>query len=318
LRVIFVPQYPTPNRYQEWWFTELPKEFKKGGFEVITLGKRYAERMASRRGHLEHFAPVSMAIEFELRQVAEYITEGPQPDDILFLADISFPGIFCSSLYHYQPPRMFAFCHATSVNTYDYFWDFHRSKFPVETAHASLFEKVFVGSKYHQDKLGWENTEVTYLPFPSYVRIKGYPRKYEIVSASRPTKQKVDSELEAEVEEKFGTKIVRKSTNNWKDYYEFLSQSKVLLITAHEDTFGYQIVDAILNGCIPIARNSFAYPELLGRDYLYSNTEELFDTLDRALWGLLPVPKLKCEKEMKNFYSNIIKIMKGEVINARF
>lgn len=310
-RIIFVPQYPTPMRYQEFWFTSLPREFRRAGFEVITLGENYAEMMAHRRGDVAHFAPVRMAIEFELRQIEEYSTMKINPDDILFLSDISFPGIFCSVLYHYEVPRMFAFCHATSLNYLDYFADAVESKFPVETAHSLLFEKVFVGSQYHKDKLRWPNTEVTYLPFPPLPTFQKETKIYNIVSASRPTKQKVDSELEAEVEEEFG-EIVRKNTYSWEEYYKFLGQSKVLLISAKEDTFGYQIVDAILNGCIPIARNSLAYPELLQREYLYNNKEDLFDLIEAALWGMLPVPKLKCKKEMNNFYSNIIKTMKGD------
>jgi len=309
-RIIFVPQYPTPNRYQEWWFSKLPYEFEKAGFEVLTLGMEYAEMMSCRRGDIAHFAPVRMAIEFETEQVREYSALKMNENDILFLADISFPGIFCSALYHYQPPRMFAFCHATSINILDYFEGLSWSKFPVERANSLLFEKVFVGSQYHKDKLQWSNTEVTYLPFPPFKTFKNETKIYDIVSASRPTKQKVDSELENLVEGKFG-KIVRKDTYSWEEYYQFLGQSKVLLISAHEDTFGYQIVDAILNGCIPIARNSLAYPELLAREYLYNDKNELFGLLDRALWGLLPLPKLKCEKEMKNFYKNIIKTMKG-------
>jgi len=310
-RIIFVPQYPTPNRYQEWWFWKLPEEFRRAGFEVIVLGENYADMMSRHRGKFDQFAPIRMAIEFETRQISEYTTIKINPDDILFLADISFPGIFCSALYHYQTPRMFAFCHATSINTFDYFWVNADSKFPIETAHSSLFEKVFVGSHYHKDKLQWPNTEVTYLPFPPIQTFQKETRIYDIVSASRPTPQKVDSDLEAKVEKEFG-EIIRKETNSWEEYYKFLAQSKVLLITAHEDTFGYQIVDAILNGCIPIARNSLAYPELLAREYLYNNREELFDLLEKALWGLMPLPRIKCKKEMNNFYSNIIKTMKGE------
>jgi len=51
--------------------------------------------------------------------------------------------------------------------------------------------------------------------------------------------------------------------------------SKILLITAHEDTFGYQIVDAIINGCVPLARNDLAYPELLPKEYLYNDIKIL-------------------------------------------
>ncbi len=310
-RIIFVPQYPTPNRYQEFWLWKFIEEFRRAGFEVITLGNQYIDSMRRHRGDTSNFSPINDSIELESRQIAEYMTMKIDESDILFLSDLSFPGLFCNALYHKKPKRMFAFCHATSLNRFDYFEDVRYSKFSVETAHSLLFEKVFVGSQYHKDKLGWTNTEVTYLPFPPYTGVSNDPKIYDIVSASRPTKQKVDSELERQVEKEFG-QIVRKETKTWEEYYEFLSQSKVLLISAFEDTFGYQIIDAVMNGCIPIARNSLAYPEILPQNYLYSDKEELFEILDRALWGDLNVPVILCQEKMDNFFGNIITEMKGD------
>jgi len=309
MRIIFVPQYPTPNRYQEWWFWKFPEEFKKAGFEVLTLGEMYAESMVHRRGDPAWFSPINMAIELETEQIREYCTVTFRPDDILFVADLSFPGIFCNALYHYQPNKMFAFCHATSLNKYDIFESVITTKFPVESAHAEMFRKVFVGSHYHANKLKWFNTCVTSLPAPDHVEcFENETKIYDIVSASRMGKQKVDIELETKVEQKFGP-ISRKNTNCLEDYYHFLGESKVLLITSHEDTFGYQIVDAINNNCIPIARNGLSYPELLPNEYLYNNEKELFILLEKALWGLLPVPKLLCKDAMNNFFNKIIKEM---------
>jgi len=309
MRIIFVPQYPTPNRYQEWWFWKFPEEFRAAGLEVIVLGKDYAERMAIRRGNKENFSPINDAIEFESRQLAEYCTMQFRPDDMLFLADLSFPGIFCGGLYHYRPKKMYAFCHATSLNKLDIFESVRSSKWPVESAHASLFDKIFVGSKYHARKLLWKNVVVTSLPGPDHIKRGTSETKiFDIVSASRPGKQKVDFELEESVAHKFGP-IIRKNTETSEEYYKFLGKSKVLLITSHEDTFGYQIVDAINNNCIPIARYDLSYPELLPASHLYRDKEELFGLLDRALWGLLPLPKLKCKDAMNNFYNKIIKEM---------
>lgn len=316
MRIIFVPQYPTPNRYQEWWIWKFREEFEKAGFDVKTLGGGYVNMMKQHRGDPANFSPINSAIDLETQQIKEYCNIIFQPDDILFVADISFPGIFCSVLYHHPAPNMFAFCHATSLNKLDYFEKVRHSKFPVESAHAGMFDKIFVGSRYHQDKLGWENTVVTYLPFPplpSYKNIK----RYDIVSASRPSPQKVDSDLEREVEAEF-SKVIRRDTRTWEEYFKFLSQSTVLLISSHEDTFGYQIVDAIMNGCIPIAPNRCSYPELLQREYLYNDREELFKMIDDVLWGFLNIPKLKCEKEMNNFYNKIIKEMTEEVEDYPF
>jgi len=312
MRIIFVPQYPTPNRYQEWWYWKLPEEFRKAGFEVKVIGERYAKAMVLDRGEQSDFSPIRKAINFELEQIHEYSAMELRSDDILFLADLSFPGLFCNALYHQHPKKMYAFCHATSANKLDYFEKVRYSKFPVEAAHASMFNKIFVGSDYHVRKLAWKNTVNVSLPSPTHLKkFKNLTKDIPIVSASRPGPQKVDSELEAKVEEKYGP-IVRKHTDTAEAYYRFLGQAQVLLITSFEDTFGYQIVDAINNECIPIARNALSYPELLPREYLYNDKEELFQVLNTALWGQLEVPTLKCKKKMKDFYRTIIQEMTVE------
>lgn len=300
-------------RYQEWWFWKLPMEFTAAGYDVHVLGKDKAHEMIHRRtvpNNTAMFSPVGMAIEFECAQIEEYMSMKVDKSDILFLADISFPGLFCDVLFHKRPDTMFAYCHATSMNYKDYFAEDRDLKFPIETTHSKLFDKIFIGSEYHQEKLGWGNTVVTYLPFHPFVSYEK-PKIHDIVSASRPTPQKVNADIEREVEAVY-SKIVRKGVKTWREYFSFLSESKVLLITSFEDTFGYQIVDAIMNGCTPIAPNRCAYPELLPKEYLYNDTEELFILLDNVLWGLLEPPKLLCEDAMNNFYNKIIKEMENE------
>lgn len=314
MRIIFVPQYPTPMRYSEWWFWKLPEEFEKAGHKVITLGKDYANIMKHRRGSLDIFSPVNLSIEFETRQIREYIELELEEDDVLFWADISFPGGFGSVLFHKRPPRMYAFCHATSINKFDYFEHFKDEKFMIETALAKSFNKVFVASKYHQDKLGWDNTVVTYLPFPPIQPCKSQVKYCNIISASRPSPQKVDSILEKYVEQHV-SQIFRPvpCKYTWDEYFYGLSQAKILLISSFEDTFGYQIIDAIINGCIPIARNGLAYPEILPREYLYESRAELINKLDYIINSgeEVPIPKIICENEMKNFYKRIIKEMEN-------
>jgi hypothetical protein len=133
------------------------------------------------------------------------------------------------------------------------------------------------------------------------------------MSASRPTPQKVDMELESFVERSFNLKIARPTSNTWYTYYKNLASAKILLITAFEDTFGYQIVDAVTNNCIPLARRSFAYPELLPDNYLYSNKIELFNRIDDILnlEEKVLVPSLLCENQMNNFFSVICEEMGG-------
>ncbi len=312
MRIIFVPQYPTKLRYQEWWFTQLPEEFKKAGLDVHVLGKNAVTYIKAANGGM--FSPIESSIDLETAQIKEYMAIKLRDDDILFMADLSFPGLFGNVLFHKRPKRMFAFCHATSKNKLDYFAKDWREKYPVETAHASLMDVVFVGSNYHEDKLRWINTLVTRLPYPPLETFKEEKSLF-MVSASRPTPQKVDSDLEYKIEMKYKFPIVRQDSRSWKEYYKFLSRAKILLITSQEDTFGYQIVDAVMNGCIPVAPARCAYPELLPPECLYETEEELVNKL-KYLSGLEvmpPIPELLCHQEIEDFYKNIIQVMKGEV-----
>ena len=327
-RIIFVPQYPTPMRYQEWWFWKFPEEFEKAGFSVLTLGEDYALQLGAETSEPGLFSPINTAIDFETMQINEYMDLTLKDDDILFLADLSFPGFFSNVFVHKHPKRMFAYCHATSINYKDYFAPVWMYKYPIEKAHAKMFDVVFLGSDYHDQKLNWENTLVTRLPYPPLKTFKN-DWEFPVVSASRVNPQKVDIELEQKVSTRLRTGIIRRTHNTWEEYYEFLSKAKVLLITSFEDTFGYQIVDAVLNGCIPLAPMRCAYPEILPREYLYRDEEELMRKLDYLLnsdHGVpylsdapyeVPAPKLLCDQEMKDFYKNIIEVMKGEPENER-
>jgi len=322
-RVIFVPQYPTKMRYQEWWLTEFTKEFHQAGFDIHILGGKILNNMQKKRGTSSMFSPINTAIEFECAQIQEYMELELKDDDILFLADLSFPGFFSNVFVHKHPKRMFAYCHATSINYKDYFAPVWQYKYPIEKAHAEMFDAVFIGSDYHDLKLNWENTIVTRLPYPPLKTFKE-EKEFAVVSASRVNPQKVDFKLEERVAERLSMPILRQVHDNWEDYYKFLSKSKVLLITSFEDTFGYQIVDAVINNCIPLAPMRCAYPEILPREYLYKDEDELMRKLDYLinsdhgvsyLWDKpyeVEVPELLCHKEMKNFYSNIIQVMKGE------
>ena len=312
MRLIFVPQFPSEMRYQEWWVWKFDQQFREADLNPLMLGRSKIESMKA-RSNPEMFSPIDLAIELECEQIKEYMELEIQPDDILFLADLSFPGFFSNVLFHKRPKKAFAYCHATSLNRFDYFEKVRPYKFPTEYAHAKMFDKVFVATNYHAKKIKFPNSEVISLPFPPLVPAPILEKKYDIISVARTTPQKIDYELEYKVIQNF-RHINRPISNTWKEYFENLSKSKILLITAHEDTFGYQIVDAIMNSCIPIARNDFAYPELLSAEYLYENETELIEKISYFLTGdnYKKVPKLLCENKMNDFYKNLIEEMTKE------
>jgi len=312
-RLIFVPQFPTRLRYQETWFEEFPKQFKKEFDEVIVLGDNYLKQFEDPIRSSGMFAPIENSIYFEENQIIDFLKLKLYNDDTLFLSDLSFPGLFANILYHKPIKNSFAYCHATSLNRFDYFQPVRKLKYSCELSHSKLFKKIFIGSYYHQRKLVnknrkfWYNTKVIGLPIPPYetYREKKY---YDIISVARPNPQKITKSIEKEVEKDF-SKIIRIKCNTWEQYYKFLSQAKILLITSKEDTFNYSIMEAVMNGTVVLAPNRLAFPELLPREFLYDNYDELAVKIWQNLKDNKPLEKLLCQDRCEDFYKNIISEM---------
>ena len=194
------------------------------------------------------------------------------------------------------------------MNTGDIFEKDRVSKWLTELGNSKLYDKVFVATKYHADKLELDNTVIVGLPIPPWPTFKE-EKIYDIISVARPTPQKVDFELEEIVSKKFGP-IVRKECKTWEEYYKFLSSAKIVLFTGIEETFGYPVMEAILNSSIPLCPNRCSYSELLDDSYLYHNTKDLLELIDNYLSNYNLVPELKCMDLCKNFYKNICEIIK--------
>jgi len=159
-----------------------------------------------------------------------------------------------------------------------------------------------------------ENIEVVGVPAPPNNIIKSVKTKKKnfLISVARPSIQKVDVEIEHKVEEQYNDSIYRPDCRDWQSYCQALGESQVLLSSSHEETFGYQVVDAIINNCIPVVPDAFSYPELVSKEYRYDNLTELFDILDDIKFGKLGVPELLCKPRMKKFFYNIIKTMRKD------
>lgn len=302
MRIIFVPQFPIKMRYQEWWYSDFEIEFKKYA-DVITLGKNYISNLY--KSNSKNFSIFDKAIEFEQQQVSEFLKLKIYNDDILFLSDLSFPGFFTNVLYHKPVKNCYAFCHGTSKNNYDYYQKSRDSKWLVEKGHSKLFKKIFVATNYHKNKLGWKNIDVVGVPKPSFKTQVNYDKINNIISVSRDNIQKRNKTIENQIN-KF--EIIKRASeyNSWTEYYQFIANSKILLITSKEDTFGYSVLDAIVNKCVPIAPNHLSFPELLPQEYLYNNTEELINLINKYLdFNIDYVPTLLNQNLIDEFYDNL-------------
>jgi len=329
-RLIYVPMLPTPGRYTSWWHTEFEKEFNKYFDEVIVLGKESIEKMKVIRHNLEQFSPIRASMLLEMDQIDDYMDLELDRDDMLFLSDLSFPGIFINALFHKPfPGRSFAYCHATSKNAYDYFNHSRDVKFRIESISSRLFERIYVGSTYHQNKImgtvaSWSSgfapwsLKVVRLPHPPEHILPKQPipkatsdRSREVICVGRPGIQKNNMRLEKQLQRLLGFKFERGIFLEQSEYVDFLSDSKVLFISSKEDTFNYTIMDAIACGCIPIAPNKLCFPEILPKEYLYNDVVEAEQLVRKACAGRMPIPKMLCHDEVEKFYFNLVNDMHG-------
>lgn len=322
-RLILVPQYPAGLRYQEWWYTEFPHSLSPWFSEVVLLGDGPGVQDVASSTVKGSFAPLQHAIDFELHQINEYMDMELRKGDTLLLLDISYPGFFSNVLHHKRPDYCFAFCHASARNAYDYFKETRVSKWAQERGAARLFDKVFVASEYHKRKLGWDNVvNLKALPNPpkDLYTVSSQPgifaKPFDIISVARKSVQKRTEALEhrvlSELQRRLGreVRIHCPKARNWQQYYAALREASILLVTSKEETYGYQIVDAVLCGCFPLAPKAFSYPELLSSQHLYSNEKELVDRLEKLLKkGTIPNSKLKNGNQIVSFYENLAKEM---------
>lgn len=311
-RLIYVPQIPVKMRYQEWYYQLFPSKLHEHFDEVIVLGPKNLKSGIDLNNN-ELFSDARSAIGFEGFQIQEFLEMDIKDTDTLLLGDLSYPGFFTNALFHKPMKNAYAICHGTSKNKYDIFSSTQKQKWLVETGHSKLFKKIFVASEYHKRKLGWDNVIVAPFPYPNtFITFDKKPIR-KIISVTRPGLQKVNKKLEKRIEKEFNLTIHRRRFDDWFNYYQYISNSQILLSTAKEETFGYQIVDAILGGTIPIAPNKFSYPELLPKDYLYDDEEDLYRIINLALNGKLRIPRiLLCENQMIDFFNKISEVMKRE------
>jgi len=214
---------------------------------------------------------------------------------------------------------MFAFCHATSLNAYDYFAPMRKYKKKIEFEHARLFDGIFFGSYYSMIKTKWSQKgikcHVVSLPDSPDSIIKPIKpnniRPIDLVSVCRPSIQKVNKKLEKKVEKALGKKIYREEVNTWNDYNILLGNSKVLIISTKEDTFNLTILDAIKCGCIPMVSDSLCFPEILPDYWRYKDADDLIIKLKHMFKdNQFMVPDVICRDKVDNFFKNMIKIMK--------
>jgi glycosyltransferase involved in cell wall biosynthesis len=250
----------------------------------------------------------------QLTMVVEAFQEGKvKSGDKFFVADIFYPGIesikYMAELQDIDV-EIIGYNHAGRADEYDFVRKLGIWSDSAEQTYMMVCDRICVGSEYHKkliceyfninpDKVYvtgcvWSNDYAWGL-YPHYE-----PKTDQVIFPHRLSSEKGINEFIQIVEQMPDTKfIITSSKKNEKliplptnvetkigitksEYYKLLSQSRVYLSCAFQETFGYTLREALLYKCIPVVPDRASYLEYVPEQNRYKNIEDAVRLIKEA------------------------------------
>lgn len=281
------------------------------------------------------FLDIERTIQFKARQlelVSLAFQEGKiKSGDWFLVADIYFPGIesikYMAELQDIQV-KIASFNHAGRADENDFVQKLKGWSDHTEKGYHAVCDKIFVGSEYHKKNVDnyfkmpkgkviatgivwdmdvarkiypyadikeefviWPHRICTEKGFDEFMSIAiDYPEYQYVITSS--SKINTYHHLPKNVEYIYG---LSKS-----EYYQYMSKAKYYLSTAHQETFGYTLREAIMYDCRIAVPDRACYKEMVPFINRYTDISEI-----PAIFNLNPLTDHK-----EDFNNNIRHIIK--------
>lgn len=297
-KLFYVPIEPYEERYSAQWIRWFEAKFKYWNIDYEII---YGKSLSASVSVGAVFNPVSISHyrATQLAKIHKLIATGKIKDgDVIFFDDGQFPGV--EQIAHYLPQiglnvRLYSFFHAGTWIETDYVNRFGLARWMKweERAWFEIFDKIFVATKHHYDEITKTLPEykdkivITGEPFCSQeIEQSGTQKVFskrtiELVYPFRCDPEKgVDTWLKIvhTIRKKLNRPVTYchtyLTTTNKQEYYNTLGNSKIILSTATEETFGIATAEAVIMGCIPILPKRCAYPDIYPEEFLYTSIDE--------------------------------------------
>jgi glycosyltransferase involved in cell wall biosynthesis len=296
---LWLPIERLTARYSDDWYRWFSKEFD---------ARRGWTRVGDARRHqivIGEFLDVYDTQRYKLDQVRQAVglIAANQQDEChtVFLMDL-----WCTALEALlyirdcarDDIRIVGMLHAGSYDPNDYLyrsgttpWAKHLEEGWFGEAH-----RILVATDYHRRLLcsqrGVDSRRVLKVPWPVR-QFPRAPRKREriVVWPHRiaPEKNLVGfADIEAAYRAKYGRSddrfvVARLACKSKADYYRLLGQSKVVVSTALQETFGIAMQEGINSGCWPCAPLRLSYPETIPARCLYEDIGRAVEIIREGL-----------------------------------
>lgn len=286
--IFSVPIEPLHERYTEQWSRWFPAAFDSNGAEFQTIEGDQLTTSIETGKVLDvfgtHFYKFS-----QLQKIVRMIKHnGITSDDTIFFHDLWFPGIECLAYIKEMTGLKFKIAGILHAGT----WDEHDFTYPmrpwakhIEQGWLNMFDQVFVGSHFHAELIHQANyvscpIRVTGLPF-DYKEIQRPQEKENIiVFPHRLDKEKRPDLFDRLAEaleptlKQLGWKAVKTKDvcSSKEEYYQLLGKAKIAVSFAEQETFGFAMLEAVANGCVPVVPDKLSYGTMeMYEDYRFED-----------------------------------------------
>lgn len=294
--VLNLPIEPIERRYSILWDRWFKEAFKRNDIPCINVYGNLGDEPKP-----DKFLDPISTFDWKFQQLQKCLKYLKQPlfdRHIIFLQDGWFPGI---EMFPYLRDlegidyRMISWWHAGSYDDTDLLGIKGCSRWAKgsEESWLKIPDKIIVGSEYHRNKLlRWRNcpyNKIEIIGSPIEVPEHDYskPRENLVIWPHRLSEDKHPEIFDKLAKEPCfkNTKFVKTMEEyRTKDqYFKLLSRAKVAVSTATHEHFGTAMVEAACLGCYPICPDSLCYPEVMEKEWLWSNYNNLIHLVCKAL-----------------------------------
>ena len=303
-KIINVPIEPLEERYSKQWATWWPREFEKLGIDYYDVKGEVLTDTIEQGAFLDVIG-TNYYKASQLKKIMKRIYDGDvEPGDTFLFMDLWFPGIEMLAYVRDALDMDFNITGILHAGTYDPHDFISKAGMGIwgkllEESWFRFVDEIYVATEFHKElicsvrRINQDRIKVTGLPifdeqtksntiidqvvFPHRLDAEKDPETFYWLE------ERMNYNRQTEDETYYRFLATKKVWTDKKNYFKQLSESKVTVSCAHQETWGIAMIESVFAGCIPLVPARLSYKEMYLPEFRYSNKDELFNMCRKYL-----------------------------------